>query len=161
VRKQPWSDVIPLFDGDERSGPIDDLYAEVAHLTGTILTEVVLPRKPAGTAASFWKFTRSAVDIATLNCAVLVQAEGDRCIRARIFVSATPRLAVAVPSGEAALVGTDLSAAAIAAAARAAADEVSTGDDLRATAAYRTRLVSVGITRCLEQAKRRLEGVTS
>ena len=34
-------------------------------------------------------------------------------------------------------------------------------DDLRATAAYRTRLVSVGVTRCLEQAKRRLEGVTS
>ena len=170
VRKQPWSDIIPLFralgasitihDGDERSGPIDDLYIEAAHLTRTILTEVVLPPQPAGTSASFWKFTRSAVDIATLNCAALVQVEGDRCIRARIFVGGTPRLAAAVPSAEAALVGTDLSGAAIAAAARAAADEVRTGDDLRATAPYRTRLVSVGVTRCLEDAKRRLEGVT-
>ncbi len=170
VRKQPWSDVISLFralgasvtlfDGDERSGPIDDLYTEAAHLTGTILTEVVLPRQPAGTAAGFWKFTRSAVDIATLNCAALVQTEGGGCVRASIVVGATPRLAVAVPSAEAALIGTDLSAAAVAVAARAAADEVSTGDDLRATAAYRTRLVSVGVTRCLEHAKRRLEGVT-
>ena len=170
VRKQPWSDVIPLFralgasatlfDGDERSGPIDDLYAEAAHLTGTILTEVVLPHQPAGTSAAFWKFTRSAVDIATLNCAALIQTEGGSCIRARVFVGATPRLAAAVPSAEAALVGTDLSAGAIADAARAAADEVSTGNDLRATGAYRTRLVSVGVTRCVEHAKRRLEGVT-
>jgi aerobic carbon-monoxide dehydrogenase medium subunit len=170
VRKQPWSDVIPLFralgasmtlfDGEERSGSIDDLYTEAAHLTGAILTEVALPRQPARTAAAFWKFTRSAVDIATLNCAVLIQAEEDGCVRARIFVGATPRLAAAVPSAEAALVGTNLSAAAVAAAARAAADEVSTCDDLRATAAYRTRLVSVGITRCLEHAKRRLEAVT-
>jgi carbon-monoxide dehydrogenase medium subunit len=171
VRRQPWSDVIPLFralgasmtlfDGEDRSGPIDDLYAEAAHLTGTILTEVVLPRQPAGTAAAFWKFTRSAVDIATLNCAALIQAQESGCVRARVFVGATPRLAAAVPSAEAALVGTDLSASAIAAAARAAADEVSTGDDLRATAAYRTRLVSVGVTRCLEKAQERLEGVTS
>jgi len=171
VRKQPWSDVIPLFralgasvtlyDGDARSGPIDDLYTEAAHLTGTILTEVVLPPQPAGTAAAFWKFTRSAVDIATLNCAALIQTEGGGCMRARVFVGATPRLAAVVPSAEAALVGTDLSAAAIATAARAAADEVATGDDLRATSAYRTRLVSVGVVRCLEDAKRRLEGVTS
>ena len=171
ARKQPWSDVIPvfralgasitLFDGDEWSGSIDDLYTEATHLTGTILTEVVLPRQPAGTAAAFWKFTRSAVDVATLNCAALIQSEEDTCIRARIFVGASPRLAAAVPSAEAALVGTDLFAADIVAAARTAADEVPTGDDLRATAAYRTRLVSVGVTRCLESAKRRLEGSTS
>ena len=170
VRKQPWSDVIPLFralgasitlfDGVERSESVDDLYSEVAHLTGTILTEVVLPRQPAGTAAAFWKFTRSAVDIATLNCAALIQAEEGRCVRARIFVGATPRLAAAVPSAAAALVDTDLSTAAVVAAARAAAAEVSTGDDLRATAAYRTRLVTVGVTRCLEHAKHRLERVT-
>jgi len=171
VRRQPWSDVIPLFrtlgasmrlfDGDVRSGPIDDLYTEAAHLTGTILTEIVLPPQPARTAAAFWKFTRSAVDIATLNCAALIQVDEGRCTRARVFVGATPRLAAAVPSAEAALVGTDLSTAAIATAARAAADEVATGDDLRATSAYRTRLVSVGVTRCLETAQRRLEGVTS
>ena len=171
VRKQPWSDVIPLFralgasvtlfDGDVWSEPIDDLYAEAAHLTGAILAEIALPPQPAGTAAGFWKFTRSAVDIATLNCAALIQTEEGACVRARVFVGATPRLAAAVPSAEAALVDSDLSAAAIATAARAAADEVPTGDDLRATAAYRTRLVSVGVTRCLEDAKRRLEGVAS
>ncbi len=170
VRKQPWSDVIPLFralgasftlfDGEERTGSINDLYAEAAHLKGSILTEVVLPRQPAGVAGAFWKFTRSAVDVAALNCAALIQTENGTCIRARIFVGATPRLAAAVPSAEAALVGTDLSTAAVAAAARAAADDVSTGDDLRATAAYRTRLVPVGVTRCLEDAKRRLEGAT-
>jgi CO/xanthine dehydrogenase FAD-binding subunit len=170
VRKQPWSDLVPLFsalgasitlfDGEERTGSINDLYAEAAHLKGSILTEVVLPRQPAGAAAAFWKFTRSAVDVATLNCAALIQTEDGTCIRARIFVGATPRLAAAVPSAEAALVGTDLSAAAVAAAARAAADDVSTGDDLRATAAHRTRLVPVGVTRCLEDAKRRLEGAT-
>jgi CO/xanthine dehydrogenase FAD-binding subunit len=169
VRRQPWSDVIPLFraldasvalfDGDSRTVPIDDLYRESAHLTGTILTEVVLPRPPRRTAAAFWKFTRSEVDISTLNCAAMIRTDGNRCTQARIFVGAIPRLAVEASAAEDALLDTDLSDDAIAVAAGVAAAEVETGDDMRATAAYRSRLVSVGVTRCLVDARRRIEGV--
>jgi len=171
IRKQPWSDLIPLFraldasvtlyDGAERTVPIGDLYREAAHLTGAILTEIELPRPAPGTAAAFWKFTRSAVDVATLNCAAMLTIDGGRCARARIFVGATPRLAAPVPTAEAALVGKPLSESSIATAARAAAEAVRTGDDLRGTATYRTRLVEVGVARCLTEAKRRLGEVAS
>jgi len=166
VRRQPWSDVIPLFraldtsatlfDGEYRTVPLDDLYGESAHLTGAILTEVVLPAPPVGTAAAFWKFTRSAVDVATLNCAAKVEAADGRCTRARIFIGATPRLATEAPAAEAVLDGTNLSDAVIADAARVAAEEVKTGDDLRASAAYRSRLITVGVTRCLADIRRRI-----
>ncbi len=169
VRRQPWSDVIPLFlaldatvtvfDGEHRTMAIGGLYERAAHLTGAILTEILLPRPPAGAGAAFWKFARSEVDVATLNCAVRLQTEGDRCTGARIYVGATPRLAVAASAAEASLLGVDLSDDAIAAAARSAAGEIETGDDLRGDAAYRTRLVRVGVTRCLEEARSRITEV--
>jgi CO/xanthine dehydrogenase FAD-binding subunit len=165
VRRQPWSDVIPLFraldasvtlfDGETRTIPIDDLYEGAAHLTGSILTEIVLPRPPHGTGAAFWKFTRSEVDIATLNCAAMISTDGERCARARIYVGATPRLAVAARAAGEALESSDLSDEAISAAGDVAAGEIVTGNDLRADAAYRTRLVRVGVTRCLAEARAR------
>jgi CO/xanthine dehydrogenase FAD-binding subunit len=168
VRRQPWSDVIPLFraldasvtlfDGDVRTIPIDDLYEQAAHLTGTILTEIVLPRAPHGTGAAFWKFARSEVDIATLNGAAMITTDGNRCSGARIYIGATPRLAVPASGAAAALVGTDLSDDAISDAAGIAAKEIETGNDLRADAAYRTRLVRVGVSRCLTEARAQIAG---
>jgi CO/xanthine dehydrogenase FAD-binding subunit len=169
VRKHPWSDIITVFralgatiiwfDGQQQSGPLDDLYDEATDFSGSILTEVVLPRQPPGTAAAFHKFARSTVDIALLNCATMLQTEDGRCVRARVFVGGTPRLAERVPSAEAALVASGLSRPVIAAAAREAAGAVQTGDDLRGTAGYRTRLVAVGVTRCLEDIRRQLTEV--
>jgi len=169
VRRQPWSDVIPLFraldatitvfDGEYRTMAIGELYEGAAHLAGAVLTEIQLPRPSVGTEAAFWKFARSEVDIATLNCAVMLRTDGDRCTAARIYIGATPRLAAAASAAEEVLRGGDLSDDAVATAARTAAGEIETGDDLRGDAAYRTRLVGVGVTRCLEATRNRIREV--
>ncbi len=169
VRRQPWSDIIPLFraldatvtvfDGEHQTMAIGELYEQAAHLTGAILTEIQLPRPPIGTAAAFWKFARSEVDVATLNCAVMLHTDGDRCTAARIYIGATPRLAAAASGAEETLRGAQLTGNAIADAARTAAGEIETGDDLRGDAAYRTRLVGVGVTRCLMEARDRIREV--
>ncbi len=166
MRRQPWSDVIPLFmalgasvvlfDGESHSQGLHDLYRKPGRPVGSILTEVVLPPQPAHAAAAFRKHARSTVDVATLNCAVMVEHDDGRCADARLFVGATPRLAQRVPAAEDCLVGEELTAATISVAATAAATTLPTGDDLRATATYRTRLVAVGITRCLEEVRHRL-----
>jgi CO/xanthine dehydrogenase FAD-binding subunit len=166
MRRQPWSDIIPLFralganatlfDGGSRPLRLDDLYAGTGHPADAILTEVVLPAQPASTAAAFRKYARSAVDIATLNCAARVQVDNGRCADIRLLVGATPRPAERVPTAEDCLVAQELTDDTIAVAAAEAAAMVDTGDDLRASATYRTHLVAVGITRCLEEIRHRL-----
>ncbi len=166
MRRQPWSDVIPLFcalgasatlfDGESRPRRLDDIYAGAGHPADAILTEVVLPEQPANTAAAFRKYTRSAVDVAILNCAALTQVDDGRCADIRLLVGATPRLAETVPAAEDYLIGQELTTTTIKVAAAEAAATVRTGDDLRSSATYRTHLVAVGITQCLEEIRHRL-----
>ncbi len=161
VRRQPWSDLVPLFlaldvtvrlfDGAVHETQLGDLYERAGHQADDILVEVVLPAYGPGVAAAFEKFSRSEVDIALLNCAVLIRTELGRCVDSRVFVGGTPRLAAAVPAVVELLTGRELDDRAISEAARIAAAEVPTGDDRRASAAYRTHLVEVGIGRCLRR----------
>jgi CO/xanthine dehydrogenase FAD-binding subunit len=167
VRRQPWSDLVPLFlaldvtvrnfDGAEHETQLGELYEQSGHRTDDILVEVALPAYGQGVAAAFEKFSRSAVDIAVLNCAVLVRMERGCCVEARVFVGGTPRSAAAVPAVVELLTGRVLDEEAISEAARIAAAEVPTGDDRRASAAYRTHLVEVGIGRCLRRIVSELE----
>jgi len=170
MRRHPWSDIIPLFralgaevtlfDGELLSRRLDDLYAHPGHLRGSILTEVVLPPPPDNAAAAFRKFARSTVDVAGLNCAAMVQLDDGRCAEVRLLVGGTPRAAERVCAAEDYLVGEELTAATIAGAAAEAAATVDTGDDMRATASYRTHLVGIGTTRCLEEIRYRLQEPT-
>jgi CO/xanthine dehydrogenase FAD-binding subunit len=164
VRRQPWSDVVPLFlalgatvrhfDGIEHEETLAELYGKPGHSPEDILTEVVLPAQEPVVAAAFEKFSRSAVDIALLNCAAFVRIERGRCVDSRVYVGGTPRSAAAVPAIVEMLRGRELDDEVISEAARIATAEVSTGDDRRASAAYRTHLVGVGIGRCLRQIAR-------
>ncbi len=168
VIAHPWSDVITLFlalgarvryfDGEEHEVPLSDFYARNVHRQKMILTQVELPASPGESAAAFWKFSRTAFDIAILNCAAFVRVEEGVCAEARIAVGGTPaRAAIATAAGEA-LVGNPLSPATIDAAVAAAQGEVEVRDDMRASADYRRELVATGIRRLLSQVKERLEG---
>jgi len=86
----------------------------------------------------------------------VISSDGGRCTGARIYVGATPRIAVPASGAAAALEGTDLSDDAITVAAGIAAEEIRTGDDLRGDASYRTRLIRVGVSRCLTEARQRI-----
>ncbi len=167
VRRQPWSDLVPLFlalgatirhfDGTEHHAALSSFYERPGHRPDDILLEVVVPSYGVGVAAAFEKFTRSAVDIALLNCAVWVSADRGTCTTARIYVGATPRPAVDATSVAGYLEGKKLDQRVIAEAARLGATDVTTGDDRRASATYRTHLVEVGIRRCLTRIVRSLE----
>lgn len=167
IRRQPWSDLVPLFlalgatirhfDGTEHEAALSSLYERSGHRPDDILIEVILPSYGAGAAAAFEKFTRSAVDIALLNCAVWISIDEGRCTTARVYVGATPRPAAAIPSVAGYLEGKELDQQVIAEAARLGATDVATGDDRRASAAYRTHLVEVGIRRCLTRIVKGLE----
>jgi CO/xanthine dehydrogenase FAD-binding subunit len=161
VRRQPWSDVVPLFlalgatvrhfDGTEHEETLAELYGKPGHTPEDILIEVVLPVPKPTAAAAFEKFTRSVVDIAVLNCVVFVRSEHERCVEARVYVGGTPRSAAAVPAVVEKLQGRSLDDEVISEAAQIAAAEVPTGNDRRTTAAYRTHLVEVGLGRCLRR----------
>lgn len=164
IRRQPWSDVVPLFlalganarhfDGTEHEETLAEFYGRPGHSPEDILTEIVLPAPKPVAAAAFEKFTRSAVDVALLNCAVFIRTKYDRCVEARVYVGGTPRSAAAVPAVVEMLQGSELDDELISEAARIAAAEVPTGNDRRTTASYRTHLVEVGLGRCLRRIAR-------
>ncbi len=167
VSANPWSDVITLFlalgaqvvlfDGNARTIPLDELYPARAH-RGTILTEVHLPAPAAGSAAGFWKFGRTAFDIALLNAACLVRVTGRRCVEARLVLGGRPGLGARVPLAEKVLVGSDLSDATIDRAAEAARESADVRDDRRASGDWRRELVRVGVKKVLHEARDRLPG---
>jgi CO/xanthine dehydrogenase FAD-binding subunit len=167
VRRQPWSDVVPLFlalgatvrhfDGTKHEETLAGFYGRPGHSPGDILTEIVLPAPKPLAVAAFEKFTRSAVDVALLNCAVFIRTKHDQCVEARIYVGGTPRSAAAVPAVVEMLQGRELDDEVISEAARIAAAEVPTGDDRRASAVYRSHLVGVGIGRCLRRIAMEME----
>jgi len=162
----PWSDVITLFlaldarvtlfDGEERTIPLSEIYPTRSRLQGVILTEVLLPAPASDTTAVFYKFSRTGFDVALLNCACFAQVNGTRCKQARIVVGGTPRLAAALPRAEEALVGAELTDATIDRVAQVARDAAKVREDRRGSAEYRKQLVYVGVKRCLAEIKDRL-----
>jgi len=164
----PWSDVIPLFlaldakvtlfDGKYHSIPLSDLYPTRSHLSGSILTEVLLPVPASGTAASFHQFSRTGFDVALLNCACLVKVDAGRCTVVRIVAGGTPRLGAALPTAEKALMGMELTDETIEQVAHVARESADTRDDLRASAQYRKQLTYVCVKRCLQEIRDRLAG---
>ena len=167
LARRRYSDIVPLllalgagvtvYEGAERTLPLDRFYAESPGRARAIITEVQVPAAGRDTAAAFLKFTRTAFDFALLNCAVLVRRDGTgRVTECRIVVGETPALGAAVPAAEEALRGAPLGPTAIAAAAEAAAGAVAFGSDHRASADHRRALCRAGVRRCLEEARRRL-----
>jgi len=160
VSRHPWSDVIPLFlvldaevsvrQAAARWIPLASFLEEREAWADGLVLEARIPAAAPGSAAAFEKFSRTEFDVAMLNCAGFAARSSDgRCAGVRIAVGGTPRLAARVERVEAALIGEALDEDAIDSAARLAAKEVAVGDDRRASASYRRRLVEVGVRRVL------------
>jgi CO/xanthine dehydrogenase FAD-binding subunit len=147
---------VTLFDGKYHSIPLSDLYPTRSHLSGSILTEVLLPLPSPRTAASFHQFSRTGFDVALLNCACLVRVDADRCSLVRIVAGGTPRLGAALPAAEEALMGMELTDETIEQVAHVARESVDTRGDRRASAQYRKQLTYVCVKRCLQEIRDRL-----
>ena len=131
-------------------------YYETALQPGEIVTAVEVPAGPRGGAAHYEKFSLVDGDFAVVSAAVTLAVENGRCTAVQIAVGGGAPVPIRSAAAEAALIGTPLGEADIAAAARTLAEAADPIDDFRGSAAYRRRLIPRIVARAVAAAKRKL-----
>jgi carbon-monoxide dehydrogenase medium subunit len=119
-----------------------------------LLKEIFIPTPPRKSGSSFRRCTRTAMDIALVNCAVFLSLAPKREIIGdiRIALGAVAPTPVRARPAEAFLKGTIADEDAIEKAAALAAASVSPIDDVRSSASYRREMVRVLTRRAIEEA---------
>jgi len=118
--------------------------------SGELLVAVEVPRPPAGFAGEFYKHgTRPGLDIAAISIAAGARRDGAVLRDVRVAFGAVAPTVIRAPRTEAVLEGRSPDAAALAAAARMALEEVQPISDVRATDWYRRELVHNMLKRVL------------
>ncbi|MBL8502904.1 MAG: xanthine dehydrogenase family protein subunit M [Rhodocyclaceae bacterium] len=116
-----------------------------------LLTAVRIPIPPKGFVARFHKFgTRPALDISAISIGVAGVLKDGKLSQVRVAFGAVAPTPVCGCATEEALEGKKLDAATIAAAAKAAQDEVHPISDVRASAWYRKEMIHNMTRRILE-----------
>lgn len=120
---------------------------------GELLKSIRVPPPPAGAGIAFRNISsRSKVDMSAVSVAVLVRLEDGRVREARIFLGAVGPTALRAPRAEEILRGEAPGAALFAQAGEVAASESRPISDVRSTASWRRRMVSVLVCRALAEA---------
>ena len=122
-----------------------------------ILLEIRIPKFSQNAGAAFQKLRRhqTGIDTAIANVATLITCTKNRCESARIALGSVAPISFRAREAEAVLAGTELNPEIIKKASAAAAREARPIDDVRATAAYRKKMVAVLVRRSLENSMRR------
>ena len=141
-----------------RSLPVEDFftdYYETVLEPGEILTEVIVPQKPANSGGSFIKFLpRTADDYATVSAAAFLSLgpDGGTCADVRIGLGSVGMTPIRARKAEEVLRGRPLTPELLRQAGEAVQDEVDPMDDFRGSAGYKTQMAQVFTRRVLEQA---------
>ncbi|MEX2011676.1 MAG: xanthine dehydrogenase family protein subunit M [Chloroflexota bacterium] len=123
-----------------------------------ILTEVRLPGPRDDAGSAYRKLTQRASGYAIVGVAAVVVRGGDRKIaEARIGITGVGDVAYRATAVEKALMGSDGSAKAIAAAAAHATDGRTVNGDIHADTEYRTAMAAIYTRRAIEGALARLD----
>ncbi len=117
-----------------------------------MLTEIVVPKAPAGSGAAFVELSRRHGDFAMAGVGCEIVLSGDSVSGIRLAACGVGAGPVRLKAAEAALLGKTLGKATIVAAARAASAEVDPESDVHASADYRRRLAGVMTKRAVEAA---------
>ena len=122
-----------------------------------VLLEIRIPLCSEKTGTSFFKLRRhqTAIDMAVVNVATSLSCKKNRCKDARIALGAAGPVPFRAKMTESVLAGENLSKEIILKAAATAAEEAKPIDDVRATSAYRKKMVAVLVRRSLENSMRR------
>ena len=149
-----YSVVLRSSRGD-RVVPLDGFF-EGAFQTGIASDEllVAIRRGPlvAGIGGSYQKLTQPASGYSIVGVAAVVAKSGGSVGHVRVAITGVGEVAYRAKAVEAALAGSDGSAAAIAAAASHATDGVTVNSDIHADSGYRTAMAEVYTRRALEAA---------
>lgn len=139
----------------ERVVPLDGFF-EGAFQTGIASDELVVALRrgplPVGLGGSYQKLTQPASGYSIVGVAAVVAKSGGAISHVRVAITGVGEVAYRAKAVEAALAGSDGSAATIAAAAAHATDGVTVNSDIHADRAYRTAMAEVYTRRALEAA---------
>jgi len=139
----------------ERVVPLDGFF-EGAFQTGIAPDEILVSLRrgplPAGATGAYRKLEQPASGYSIVGVAAVVASNGGSISHARVALTGVGEVAYRAKAVEAALVGSDGSAAAVAAAAAHATDGVTVNGDIHADREYRTRMAEVYTRRAIEAA---------
>jgi carbon-monoxide dehydrogenase medium subunit len=126
---------------------------------GELLLEIRIPKSSQKAGTAFVKLRRqqTAIDMAVVNTATFLLCNKGHCEAARIALGAVGPIPFRAKKAESVLAGAELNGKVIQEAAAAAAEEARPIDDVRATAAYRKKMVRVLVRRSLENSLQRCE----
>ncbi len=141
--------------GGSRTLPVGDFFEDVNKTSlneDEMLVEIHIPPSSGTTSASFMKLRhhQTSVDIAIVNVAVRLTCSDNLCEDVRIALGAVAKKPIYAKKAEKLLTGRRLNGELIEKAGEAAAEESRPIDDIRASAGYRRRMVSILVKRALE-----------
>ena len=144
----------------EREIPIENFFLGANYMaldSDEVLLEIRIPQCSEKTGTAFVKLRRqqTAIDMAVVNTATFLTINNGRCEAARVTLGAVAPISFRAKKAESMLVGAKLNAETLQKAAATAAEEARPIDDIRATAAYRKKMVRVLVRRSLETSMRR------
>ena len=167
VTAAPSADTIPALmvlgakikimgaDG-ERVVPIENFFTgplKTVLRPEEILAEIHVPNLPPRSGGAYIKHTvRKAMDLAIVGVAALVTMDGDAVSDARIALGTSAPTAIRARRAEEILKGHKISDDLLEKAGQIALEESSPRDSLRASAAYRSKLIKVLVPRAIKQA---------
>lgn len=139
----------------ERTVPLSEFYTGVRRTVmapDEMLTDIAFPAMQPNQRGVFLKMgLRKAQVISVVSAAAVLALEGEVVQEAKITLGAVAPTIIRAPEAEAFLRGKRLDEATVAEAARLAAEAARPIDDLRASAAYRRRMVAVLVKRALQR----------
>ncbi len=139
----------------ERTEPLDGFFEgafQTAIAPDEILVKAVRGPLPAGSGGSYQKMEHPASGYSIVGVAAVIAMDGHVVSHARVALTGVGEVAYRAKSVEAALMGTDGSAGAVAAAAEHATDGQTVNGDIHADRDYRARMAVVYTRRAIEAA---------
>jgi carbon-monoxide dehydrogenase medium subunit len=131
---------------------------DTARAEDEILTRVIVPVPPAGHGWAYEKQKRKIGDYATAAAAVLLTLEGGRCASASVAMTNLADRPIWAEAAGAALVGTDLGAAALDAAVAAMQAAIDPGKDNRGPVEFKRHAAATMLRRAVARAAERARG---
>jgi len=123
-----------------------------------LLTEITVPHLPEGTGMAFSRVTRTDMDLAKVNVAVVLHVRSGGVTLARIALGAVAPTPMRAIKAEGQLAGSRLTRSLIEEAAATAAGEARPISDIRSSAEYRKEVTAVLVRRTLALAWKRAGG---
>ncbi len=120
-----------------------------------ILTEIVVPKPPAGSGAAFVEISRRVGDYALAGVAAQITFDRNIVTEVRLAACGVGAQPVRLTKAEAEIRNGGMTEDALARASRAASNEADPNSDVHATAAYRRKLAGVMTRRALVKAAER------